>query len=407
MKTLLLLGFGASNQSVYNYLSNHHKQDVLMMVVDDNLDQEKQDQLTSEGIGCFSGSQFLASDVTPDCIIKSPGINFEHPILRKFEDIPTINDIELTYQIINGSNTKIIGITGTNGKTSTSMLLNNALQKAGYNSFVCGNVGILPLDIIDNNDNIDFLVMELSSFQLASIKDFACNIAIILNISPDHLDYHHTFGDYVNAKMNILKNLDNMELIVSGTSHLPTNFPVVYIKEGMDNYNNSISPLNVAIIRSVLEYLNIDQKVLTTMLENKEFILEHRNEYVDNIDGVTYINDSKATNVGATINALEQYENVYLIVGGSNKDEDMHPLGGFLDNVKQVVAYGENKLDFEFIPGIIIVNTLKEAIKVCHKLASVGDIVLLSPASASLDQFKNYQHRGDKFKQIVKELKED
>lgn len=143
------------------------------------------------------------------------------------------------------------------------------------------------------------------------------------------------------------------------------------------------------------------------MLENKEFILEHRNEYVDNIDGVTYINDSKATNVGATINALEQYENVYLIVGGSNKDEDMHPLGGFLDNVKQVVAYGENKLDFEFIPGIIIVNTLKEAIKVCHKLASVGDIVLLSPASASLDQFKNYQHRGDKFKQIVKELKED
>ena len=154
----------------------------------------------------------------------------------------------------------------------------------------------------------------------------------------------------------------------------------------------------------MLEYLNVNQDILTRILQNHDFVLPHRMECVAIKEGITYINDSKATNVGATINALEQFENIILLVGGSDKGEDMHMLAGFLDNVKQVVAYGTNKLDFSFIPGIIMTNTLSEAVSIASKLAVKGDTVLLSPASASLDQFKDFQDRGDKFKKLVDKI---
>lgn len=405
MEKILLLGFGRSGRSCCEFLLQYNNLDLI--IVDDNLTTDDISFLEQQSCSFFNTPDFLKQNIGLDCIIKSPGIHFDHPILEHYQQVLTINDIELTYQLVKKTNIKIIAITGTNGKTSTTLLLTKVLNNAGYKAFSCGNIGTSPLDIITNNRDIDYLVMELSSFQLASICEFAPHIAVILNIAPDHLDYHHTFGDYVNAKMQIIKNLDNMELIVSGYEQLPTNFPVVYIQddEAMENYGNSISKINVAIVRAIMEFLVIDQQILDDILKNKEFILQHRMEYVDCINNVTFINDSKATNVGATINALEQMKDVILLVGGSSKDEDMHPLGSFLDDVKQVIAFGSNKMDFKFIPGIIIVNQLSEAVEAAYELACSGDTILLSPASASLDQFKNYQDRGNKFKKMVSKIR--
>lgn len=403
MQNIILLGLGTTNKSVIKYLvannitANYY-------VVSDSYSQEDKAFLDDLSFCYFTPDAFIEQNIVPDLIIKAPGISLDHLILINYPHVKVINDIEISYLATKNSNTKIIGITGTNGKTSTTLLLNKVLNEAGYKSFYCGNIGVSPLEVIMNNRDIDFLVMELSSFQLSSIDQFSCYIAMILNIAPDHLNYHHTFGDYVNAKMNLITNLSATKLIVSGYPHLPTSFPVVYVKEGMNNYNNSISQLNVSMIRNVLEYLNVNQDILTRILQNQDFVLPHRMEYVAIKDGITYINDSKATNVGATINALEQFENIILLVGGSDKGEDMHMLTGFLDNVKQVVAYGTNKLDFSFILGIIMTNTLSEAVSIASKLAVEGDTVLLSPASASLDQFKDFQDRGDKFKKLVDKI---
>lgn len=407
MENILLLGLGHTNRYVIKFLIAKNYQ-ANYYVVSDEFSEEDKSFLDDLSFSYFNPEAFIKLNIRPDIIIKAPGVFLDHPLLNLFANTPVINDIEIMYQVLKDSDVKLIGITGTNGKTSTTLLLDKVLNQAGYNSYYCGNIGVSPLKILMEHDlnTIDFLVLELSSFQLHNIIDFSCDISLILNIAPDHLNYHHTFGDYVNAKLNIIKNLTRTQLIVSGYSHLPTTFPVVYIKEGMNNYNNSISPMNVSIIRSVLEFLDIDQQILTSILVNHQFILPHRMEYVDCINGITFINDSKATNVGATINALEQFKNVILLVGGSSKDEDMHPLGGFLDNVKQVIAYGANKLDFGFIPGIIMVNTLNEAVNIAYKLSSPDDVVLLSPASASLDQFSDYKQRGDKFKILVEKIKE-
>lgn len=404
MDEIMILGFGKSNQSCVKFLLEHNVNNVI--VVCDQFDKAQIEFLTTNNVNYCQTNQYLQTQRKPKIIIKSPGIYYSHPILTQFSDVEIINDIEIAYQYIKKNNLsiRIIGITGTNGKTSTTLLLTKILQLSGYNAFSCGNVGVSPLEIL-LNEQIDFLVMELSSFQLLNIDQFSPEIAIILNIAPDHLDYHQTFDNYLEAKTRLIKNTQDLKLIVSGTE-LVQGTNIKYINTSKNNYHNSISGNNLAIIEVVLDYLQIDKQLLIDFLQAKQFVLPHRIEYVDEIKQVVFINDSKATNLSATINALNQFENIILLVGGSSKDEDMHPLQHHLTNVKQVIAYGTNKVDFAFIPGIVIVDNLLEATNMAYQLASAGDVILLSPASASLDQFKNYEDRGNRFKEITKRIKE-
>ena len=396
MKNILILGFGKTGEAAYKCLNK----DANLFIVDDNQKNPNYDVLTTK--------EFLLKNINLDLIIKSPGIKLNHEILQQYKNVKIINDIELSYLLIQETNIKIIGITGTNGKTSTTMLVTKVLQKAGYNAFACGNIGISPLEIIREHENIDFLVMELSSFQLLDIDKFCCDVALFLNINDDHLDYHNNFDNYYQAKLNIIKNIPKLKTLITPLNITKDGLKVLsYQKEEIDKKNNSLSYENIYLVLQLLDVLNVDKKYLIEVLDNNELNLPHRMEFVDKINGVTYINDSKATNMSATVNCLNQFDNIILLVGGYDKKEEMNNLKKYISKIKQVIAFGENKYSFDFMPGIIYTNNLQEAFNIAQKIAKNNDNVILSPASASLDQFNNYIERGNKFKKLVRKLNEN
>ena len=396
MKNILILGFGKTGEATYKCLKNKGN----LFIVDDNEKNPNYDVLTTK--------EFLKKDINLDLIVKSPGIKLNHEILIKYKNVEIINDIELAYLIVKDKNIKIIGVTGTNGKTSTTMLITKILQKAGYQAFACGNIGVSPLDIIREQQNIDYLIMELSSFQLLDIKTFCCDVALILNINDDHLDYHYNFNHYYEAKLNIIKNIPRLKILITPLDIKKEGLTVLsYLKKDIDKKNNSLSYENIYLVLQLLKVLGIDEIYLKEVLANNELNLPHRMEYVDKILGVNYINDSKATNMSATINCLNQFNNIILLVGGYDKKEKMDEIKKYYNKIKQVIAFGENKYSFDFIPGIIYTTNMQEAFLIAQKIAKNNDNVILSPASASLDQFPNYIERGNKFKKLVRKLNEN
>lgn len=379
-------------------------------------------------------------------VIKSPGIPDKAPIIKKLreKEIPVISEIEFAARY---TNAKMICITGSNGKTTTTMLIYQILKDAGLNVGLAGNVGTsLALQVA--NHNFDFYVVELSSFQLDNMYNFRAHIAILLNITPDHLDrYEYNMQNYVNSKFRITQNQtkddyfvfwnedpiiaqeiakrhfdsklipfsqlqrDNIHVYVSDEKlHVDINedpFEMELSRLALSGTHNLYNSMAASISAMVL---HIEKDDIRKSLSNFQGV-EHRLEKVATIKGVQYINDSKATNVNSCWYALESMTTpTILIIGGVDKGNDYTEIESLVQKkVKAMIYLGMNndKLHEFFdskVPQTYDTSSMAEAVKQAYDIAEKGDTVLLSPCCASFDLFKNYEDRGHQFKDCVKNL---
>jgi len=381
-----------------------------------------------------------------DLVVKSPGIPDDVALIQKIKNvsIPIVSEIEFAAQYTKAT---LMGITGSNGKTTTTLLLHHMLKEAGLNVGVAGNIGDSFAKQVAEKNYKNY-VLELSSFQLDGVKKFAPHIAIITNITPDHLDrYEYQFDKYVNSKFRVTKNQKETDFLIYDADDIAIKewlkknqvkahlvpFSIlreleygaflkedkIIIKLNIEEFTMSISNItlqgkhnakNAMAAAMAAQLLKVRKQTIKESLSNFEGA-EHRLENVKKVKNVQYINDSKATNINATFYALECMSSPTVwIVGGVDKGNDYHDLLPLVrEKVKAIVCLGlDNQKIVEIFHNVVdvIVETAgaEEAVKVAAKLASEGEVVLLSPACASFDLFDNYEDRGRQFKQAVREL---
>lgn len=403
--------------------------------------------LDEEGIEWEDGRHSMERILAADEVVKSPGIAPTTPVMKAIAEkgIPVISEIEFAGRY---TDAKMVCITGSNGKTTTTLLTYHILKNAGINVGLAGNVGkSLALQVA--REKHDVYVIELSSFQLENMYDFRANIAVILNITPDHLDrYEYKMQNYINAKFRILNNLtpqdafiywqddpvinsqlerirteaqmypfaehyedgchawvDDEASLIIDTPETSLRMPRAELSlNGLHNLYNSMAAALSACI------LDIDKKEIREALGDFEGV-EHRLEYTATVDGVRYINDSKATNVNSCWYALESMpENTVLILGGKDKGNDYSEILPLVkEKVKAIVCMGKDNaklLDFfsDEVPEIYDTHSIDDAIAAARAAAKPGDTVLLSPCCASFDLFSSYEDRGRQFKERVRSL---
>ena len=373
-------------------------------------------------------------------IIKSPGIPETSSIITESinHNIPVVSEIEFAYRY---TNAKIISITGTNGKTTTSLLIGHILKKSGYNVLVTGNIGNSFAYSIAENE-YDYIVLELSSFQLDGIKEFRSNISIILNISADHLDrYDYNLQNYINSKFRITQNQESEDFLIYNSddpiinkiktkaNRLPISLdkmknPGGYIDNNkiIINLNNNTMTIqdlalqgkhnmfNSMAAAMAARVLEVENKIIRQSMIDFQNV-EHRLEYVITVHGIDFINDSKATNINATWYALESMtKNVIWLAGGVDKGNDYKELTNIVkQKVKSIICLGDNNENIitsfkSEVDTIVQASNMKEAVNQSYNLANHGDVVLLSPACASFNLFDNYEDRGFQFKNEVRKL---
>ncbi len=444
MKRLVILGGGESG--VGTALLGKQKGFDVFVSDKGNIAEKYKKVLLHNSID-FEENQHTENKIfNANVVMKSPGIPDTIVLVQKLisKGIKVVSEIEFASEF---TNARIIGVTGSNGKTTTTMLLGHVLKKAGLNVGIGGNIGdSFAKQVTEQNYNE--YVLELSSFQLDGIVSFRPHIAIITNISPDHLDrYDYDFGKYIDSKFRITKNqTENDFLIYDADDEAIQNWlsknkvkakmiPFSVKKEleygAFLRQNKIIMKLNTEEILMKVSELALQGKHNTknTMAASmaarllkvrKETIaesladfegVEHRLENVQKINGVQFVNDSKATNVNAVFYALECMDNPTVwIVGGVDKGNDYTDLLPLVrEKVKAIVCLGlDNQKIIETFGSVvdILVETAgaEEAVKVANKVAEKGDVVLLSPACASFDLFENYEDRGNKFKEAVRDL---
>lgn len=413
------------------------------------IDPEYKNILLKNGISMEEGRHDEQLILTADEVIKSPGIPDDVPILRMVREkgIPVISEIEFAFRY---TKAKIIAITGTNGKTTTSLLTYYLLKQAGLNVCLAGNIGFsFSKEVIE--DKYDYFVLEVSSFQLDYIKDFKADIAVLLNITPDHLDrYNYDFNNYIESKFRILNNMTEHDVFIyfredevinnylnereirprklaialheAPDTHARMNGKYLRFlipssesdefKVNMDSINlqGAHNMVNTMAAVMVTRVLNVSEKLIRASLAS--FInVPHRLEKVAEFQEITFINDSKATNLDATIKALDSYSQpIIWIAGGIDKGNNYDILlPRITEKVKAIVCLGvdNEKLVKTFgghIHHIQETQEIRKAVSHAFKMASPGDVILFSPACASFDLFRNYVDRGEKFKQAVKKL---
>jgi UDP-N-acetylmuramoylalanine--D-glutamate ligase len=335
-----------------------------------------------------------------DALVKSPGVPGEAPLVvaARERGVPVWSEIELGYRLL--PEAKFVGVTGTNGKTTTAELLGTIFRAGGRDVAVAGNVGT-PLTSVRS---AHWVVCELSSFQLEDVHELACDVAVLLNLEPDHLDRHGSFAAYRDAKLRIFER-SRAQVVPRGLGLPGIEFsaddelPAEPLIRGAHNRENAAAATAAARAAGIP-----DEHIAAALLTFPG--VPHRLELVGERDGVRYVNDSKATNVAAALRALAAYadEPVHLILGGSPKGEDFAPLAAAIgSNVKSVHLIGE---EAERLVQVIAGDKdgdLEAAVAHCARLAEPGDVVLLSPACASYDQFANFEERGNAFRQLARQ----
>ena len=402
-------------------------------------------ELVDNQIPYEEGQHDLEKILGADLIVKSPGIPNTVPVLveARKKQIPIISEIEFASYF---TTAKTIGITGSNGKTTTTLLTHHIFKKAGLKVGLAGNVGYSFARQVAEGDQ-DWYILELSSFQLEDIVNFRPNIAMVLNISPDHLDrYNYEMEQYVDAKFNIVKNMTeddwliynlddplitaaierhqtrvkvapfSAKNIVETGGYLTSNQLIVNIKDqftmsiydlGLKGKHNAQNSLASSIASRIVD---IRKDVIRESLADFENV-EHRLEFVARVNGIEFINDSKATNVNAAWYALESMEKPTVwIVGGVDKGNDYGDLMDLIKTkVKAIICLGKDNTKIiktfeDAVETIVEATSAEEAVAYGYRLASKGETVLLSPACASFDLFENYEDRGNQFKQAVRRL---
>lgn len=421
-----------------------------VFVSDKSLISEKyKTQLKQHNISFEEGAHTESLILNASEIIKSPGIPDKVELIQKAKEkgIPVISEIEFAGRY---TNAKKICITGSNGKTTTTLLTYHILKKAGYNVGLGGNVG-KSFAYQVATENYDYYVLELSSFQLDGMYDFKADVAVLLNITPDHLDrYDYIFENYVNSKFRITQNQTahdafiycaddeatqefmkyhqfNAQLIpFSIKQKIEGNGAYLFNNEITLNYNNNPKPLIMTLEQLALQgkhnvYNSMAASLAARIVDIRKDIIresledfvnaEHRLEFVATVNGIEFINDSKATNVNSTWYALESMQKPTIwIVGGQDKGNNYAELTDLVkEKVKAIVCLGvDNKKIIKSFKGvvdtIVEAGSAAEAVALSYRLGTKGDAVLLSPACASFDLFKNYEDRGVQFKQAVRGL---
>jgi UDP-N-acetylmuramoylalanine--D-glutamate ligase len=380
-----------------------------------------------------------------DLIVPSPGVPANHPGLTaaRAAGIPVWSEIELAWRFLRG---RLIGVTGSNGKTTTTSLIGHILASSSKPISVAGNIGTPLIAHVDKSISETITVAELSSFQLELIDSFRPDVSVLLNVTPDHLDRHASFEDYARAKTRIFENQTERDSAVinaddpASAERAPLRPQVfwfsrkkrvvsgAYLRNGQIIFRREgeeIALLDRADIglrgehnlENVLAAASAAFLVGATAEEIAAGVrsfpgVEHRLEFVAEISGVSFFNDSKATNVDATTKALEAFSGgLFVILGGKDKDSDYAPLIPLLRERAKVVlligaAAGKIAAQLDSAVPFVHAGTLERAVELAHERARHGDTVLLAPACASFDQFENYEHRGRTFKQLVRALEE-
>jgi UDP-N-acetylmuramoylalanine--D-glutamate ligase len=400
-------------------------------------------KLREAGVTLELGSHQEKTFLAQDLIVPSPGVPADAPLLEaaRGKGITIWSEIELAYRFLKG---RLIGITGSNGKTTTSSLVDHILKNAGFSTILAGNIGTPLIGHVDKSRDETVTVVELSSFQLELIETFRPNISIFLNLTPDHLDRHHTLEAYGSAKARIFENQTEEDAAVLNADDLATTpyaparprlywfsrkqrvaqgaylggEEIVFRRDGVEefvlkrgdiplagahNLENVLAAVAAARIAGA-ETGAIDKGV-------RSFAgVEHRLEFVAEIGGVRYYNDSKATNVDATLKALEAFPGrILVILGGKDKGSDYTVLQNPLRKkaiLALLVGAAAEKIEKQIAGSVAIehAGNIERAVEIASHAARPGDVVLLAPACASFDQFQNYEHRGRVFKELVRQL---
>ena len=444
-KKVLVVGLGKSGLAAALFLRHRGAQVTVSDVRSAEALAKDIPALLEEGIMVEAGGHGLLTFRRQDLIVVSPGVPLDTPELAQVKrfGLPVIGELELAARFLKG---KSVAITGSNGKTTTTSLLGEILEAAGFPTLVGGNIGVPVVALIEESTDETWSVLEVSSFQLESTEQFRPNIAVILNITPDHLDRHGTFENYALAKERIFAaqtagdfavlNADNDRAAAAA----PRSTAQVYwfsmehgvergawVQEGhivcrpaKDAPTESIIPLSGIPLKGEHNVENVLAAVCAARLagapvepirraiENFKAV-EHRLEYVATLNGIEFYNDSKATNVDATAKAIAAFNTpVHLILGGKDKNSDYTQLSDLLRaHVRAVYTIGSAAPKIEsHLRGVVPLHsceTLEKAVSAAASAAHPGEVVLLAPACSSFDQFESYEHRGRVFKELVNE----
>ena len=437
-KKIFILGMARSGYEAAKLLSDYNNK----IIVTDGKEQKEElvSELESLGVKVIiTSDQLSLLDDSFDYVIKNPGIKYDNPVVVKAKElgIKVINEVEMAYSFLDKS-VNIIGVTGSNGKTTTTTLISEFMKNSFDNVYLGGNIGIPLSNFVRDIKPNSYLVLEISDHQLCDMYDFKTNVSVLTNITPTHLDFHKSYEVYQMTKKKIFNNHTSDDLAVINKDdevsmkitddikstkvyygHDKTNL-AYYDEEGIYYDGKLVIKLDDIILKGKHNYQNImgaiiavkkygvTNEVIQKVL--KEFKgVEHRLEYVDTIDGVTYYNDSKATNCVSTITALNSFNQpTILLLGGYDRGHSFHDLDDSMKNVKCVVCFGETKNRIEEFCNDLNIrcyknDTLKEAMNVVKDICTPGDVVLLSPACASWDQYDRFEDRGDEFKKLVRE----
>lgn len=437
-KKIFILGMARSGYEAAKLLSDYNNE----IIVTDGKEQDSSlvSELESLGVKVIiTSDQLSLLDDSFDYVIKNPGIKYDNPVVVKAKElgIKVINEIEMAYSFLDKS-VNIIGVTGSNGKTTTTTLISEFMKNSFNNVYLGGNIGIPLSNFVRDIKPNSYLVLEISDHQLCDMYDFKTNVSVLTNITPTHLDFHKSYEVYQMTKKKIFNNhtIDDLAIInkddevsmkitddIKSTKvyygHDKTNL-AYYDEEGIYYDGKLVIKLDDIILKGKHNYQNImgaiiavkkygvtDEVIQKVLKEFKG--VEHRLEYVDTINGVTYYNDSKATNCVSTITALNSFNQpTILLLGGYDRGHSFHDLDDSMKNVKCVVCFGETKNRIEEFCNDLNIkcyknDTLKEAMSVVKDICTPGDVVLLSPACASWDQYDRFEDRGDEFKNLVRE----
>lgn len=417
-KKVLVVGLGRSGTAASKLLLNN-KAKVFITEKEDNEETAMiSKELTKEGAVVELGRHTKRFVEKAELIVISPGVEPKSDIMEwaKKSGIPIISEIELAGWFISS---QVIAVTGTNGKSTVVSLIEHIFNKCGKSAIACGNIGLPLSEVVLKKKKYDAKVVELSSFQLQYIHSFRPNTVVWLNFASDHLDHHASMEEYLNAKLNIFKNQKDED------------YAVIYYKE-IDRVKNRIKCNNIEIYPfindhlknkdyshvfqeniyaalTVAEIYGIRAKDALTAVETFQQ-LPHRQQNIATVNGVDYIDDSKATNVASVIAALDNINgSIILILGGKDKGDDFTKLKGHIkDKVAAIISIGEtkDKISEQLTDTVPVVKmmSLNDAVKYAAQTASYGSTVLLSPGCSSFDMFKDYRDRGKEFQKSVNKL---
>lgn len=429
---ILLYGLGVTGKAILSTFPNAGWKVTLY-----NDQEVSLDDLVKEGLNLSMVDLAKDLDEIPwsdlAYVVKAPVIPLDKPLLKRAgeEGLPVCSDIELAYRLF--PNQPMVAITGSNGKTTTTSMVTHILNGSGHPAIACGNIGLAVFEAIDKADPDTWLVIESSSFQLASVDRFKPPYAAILNVTPDHIDWHKDFAHYAACKFNISKSQGPEDILYLNPYDRPSREafesgrfkanvkwidpegewaqgirqPGFWTLVGSHNVDNAL------FAAGLCHEIGLDWPTIKEALQSFRAI-EHRMEVVDTINGVTYINDSKATNVDSAVRAIHSLQAPLIVIAGGY---DKHvPFDEFYEAFrpqgKAMILMGQTRETLKqgmeergMGDRVVMVDSLKEAIDKAYDMAQAGDVVLLSPASASWGMYNNFEERGQEFKDLVQNLK--